>query len=65
MQHDKAKTPISFVVPTDVLTAIDAEARGEGLSRSDVIRRLILRHVQAQASTPAPTQSTTTPPRAA
>ena len=51
---------IGFQAPRPLLDALDAEARREGLSRSDVIRRALLRHVRTADET-----QTATPPRAA
>ena len=55
MRKQKEKTMVSFALPTDVLMRLDTEAALEGLSRTDVVRRLLLRHVREQLA--ATTQS--------
>jgi len=65
MQAKIDKISVTVQLPSDVVAVLEAEGVPEGLKRAAVVRRALLRHVQAQASTPAPTQSTTTPPRAA
>lgn len=38
---------IAVSVPDDILLKIDAEARNEGISRSDVVRRILIRVCRA------------------
>ena len=50
---------MALLIAEDVVAVYDAEAEREGLSRSDVMRRVLLRYIR-QAKT-----ETATPPRAA
>lgn len=53
MSMQTSKRFLGIQAPDDLIAALDAEAAAEGLSRSDVIRRALLRHVR-QAPTAAP-----------
>jgi hypothetical protein len=59
MPTNKKRVPVALLIAEDVVAVYDAEAEREGLSRSDVMRRVLLRYIR-QAKT-----ETATPPRAA
>ena len=55
MTHQKERNrTVSLQVPESLLDRIDAEARAEGLSRSDVLRRAFMRHVAGQTVSALP-----------
>jgi hypothetical protein len=51
---DGNRVPVCLVLSRDVADALDREAMPEGLKRVQVIRRILIRHVQQGAQPVSP-----------